>query len=88
MKKVSSWVRTLLASDSSRLSDKTRWKNEEKRSASSVKASRFFFQLPLLGYLIQHELTPHGKILSTFDSYDQGGEKNMIVRRTFAESWP
>lgn len=47
MKKVSSWVRTLLASDSSRLSDKTRWKNEEKRSASSVKASGFFVQLPV-----------------------------------------
>ena len=39
-------------SDSSRLSDKTRWKNEEKRSASSVKAPGFFFELPRLGYLI------------------------------------
>ena len=43
MKKVSSWVRTLLASELSKINDKTRWKKEEKRSASSVKASGVFF---------------------------------------------
>lgn len=86
--KDNTWVRTVAASEKSRLIDRTRRKKDEKRSGSLVNNAVPCYQCPCSSDFENEVHTPSGKILPAFDSHKQGDQENMRVRRGIAVAGP